>query len=942
MPTRVLQLLLFWACAAVLAGCSGGEKILPLPAWTLFVEGTEVGTLVSLPSHIGDKLPARPSTYSLHAEAPLPPEWQGKPLSLVIPHLRAKASLRANGREVVPLDASPLDVYRGSGQPRWKIPGDVTAAAPTLALEIDVDHRWTQSAWLDTVPRLSMTEHGDAASVWIRVWNQVLAIGALSTALFVFFAYAIIFLLDRRRSAYGWFTLEALAACAYPAFELGLLQPVFGVYDAHFMVVMVNLATVASIHFLHAQFKLGRPNLVWNAGLGVCVAAVLIAHDPFTMSRIAGPVGVGILLVNVGYQVILLLRLGVRQRAKGSLLLMLSWIALTLTGAVDFAAWLGLGELFGGMRTAGVGIAVIALAQSADLSLEHILSLRRADELNAELASRLELIESKHREVEVLNEELKFQVQSRSEQLALALSRVGTPHGKIRPLEEGEIVEARYRVIRQVGEGAMGAVYEVERISDKRRLALKMLTDVAGGLNVARFAREAQIISQIDHPNVVSIVDVDVSSSGFFYMVMEFVAGLSLRQQQQRYTDVRWAVPVLRQIADGLAAIHARGVVHRDLKPGNILVTMSDRDGQPNVKIADFGISALESAPADETPHTGVGGPASLSGRDGRDGAKSFREAALAGRSLSDLAENPPPPSVRPGSRRDEQPPSIPPPPSLPRQTLPDGMPPSLRQPPVPNIPPPAPRQTLPEGMPPSLREPPPPSLRDGIPPSLRDGAPPSVPPPSLPPQSLPPQSLPEGMPPSLRAGAPPPRSLRELIPPPSSRSIADKLRDKLHDSWDTGPPVSSRAGPISRRPSGAMASLRSGPMSLRNSLPASNSMGGDGSLTQTGALMGTPIYMAPELAAGVKFAKPSADIFSLGVIAYELLTGKSPFPEPPALMRLAGRTMPPPPPLRDLCPKVPPAVAAIVQRCISRDPADRPTASEVAETLREAVKLCA
>ncbi|MCK6589140.1 MAG: protein kinase, partial [Polyangiaceae bacterium] len=865
MPTRVLLLLWFWVCAAVLTGCGGGSdtagahatnaRFVALPAWMLLVEGSEVGTLVRLPAHLNDKLPERRSRYKLHTETQLPQEWQGKSLSLTIPHFAAKPSLRANGREITPLDQSPLDVYRGSGQPRWRIPADVTAASRTLILELEIDHRWTQSAWLDTVPRLSRTDHGDPGSIVIRVWNKVLAVCALSTALLVFFAYAIIFSLDRRRSAaYGWFTLEALAACAYPAFELGLLQPLFGVYDGHFMVVMVNLATVASIHFLHAQFKLGRPSIAVDAGLLVLIATVAVAHDPFMTTRIAGPVGVGLLLVNVGYQVILLLRLAVRQRAKGSILLLLSWIALTLTAAVDFAAWLGLGELFDGVRTAGVGITVIALAQSADLSLEHIVAARRADELNAELAKRLELLEAKHREVEVLNEELKFQVQSRSEQLALALSRVGTPHGKIRPLEPGEIVEARYRVIRKVGEGAMGAVYEVERVSDKRRLALKMLTDVAGGLNVARFAREAQIISQIDHPNVISIVDVDVSSSGFFYMVMEFVAGLSLRQQHARYTDIRWAVPVLRQIADGLAAIHARGVVHRDLKPGNILVTMSDRDGQPNVKIADFGISALESAPADPTPHTAE------------------TPAARHREELAALAETPPPPSV-------------------PRQTLPEGMPPSLRD----GMPPSVPRQTLPEGMPPSLR----------------DGMPPSVPPPSIPPQSLP-----EGMPPSLREGAPPPKSLRELIPPQSSRSIADKLMEKLHDSWDTGqPPVSSRAGPLSRRPSGAFSPHRSGPMSLRNSHPGPHGMNEDGSLTQTGALMGTPIYMAPELAAGVKFAKPSADIFSLGVIAYELLAGKSPFPEPPALMRLAGKTMPPPPPLRELCPKVHPVVAAIVER---------------------------
>ena len=141
MPTRVLLLLWFWLCAAVLTGCGGGDekspKTLPLPAWMLFVEGSEVGTLVSLPAHLNNKLPARRSIYKLHAEAPLPPEWQGKPLSLTIPHLRARASLRANGREVVPLDSSPFDVYRGSGQPRWRIPADVTGAAKTLHLDLD-------------------------------------------------------------------------------------------------------------------------------------------------------------------------------------------------------------------------------------------------------------------------------------------------------------------------------------------------------------------------------------------------------------------------------------------------------------------------------------------------------------------------------------------------------------------------------------------------------------------------------------------------------------------------------------------------------------------------------------------------------------------------------------------------------------------------------------
>jgi serine/threonine-protein kinase len=100
----------------------------------------------------------------------------------------------------------------------------------------------------------------------------------------------------------------------------------------------------------------------------------------------------------------------------------------------------------------------------------------------------------------------------------------------------------------------------------------------------------------VRHPNVVSIVDVDVSSDGYLFLVMELVDGRSLREERSVFGHPALALPVLRQIAQGLAAIHARGIVHRDLKPANVLLagrSGTEADPAAVVKIADFGIANL-------------------------------------------------------------------------------------------------------------------------------------------------------------------------------------------------------------------------------------------------------------------------------------------------------------------------------------------------------------
>jgi serine/threonine-protein kinase len=329
------------------------------------------------------------------------------------------------------------------------------------------------------------------------------------------------------------------------------------------------------------------------------------------------------------------------------------------------------------------------------------------------------MLEAKHVEVEVLNDELRRQVAARSRELTDALALMGRQGQRSIELKPGDVVEERYRVVRAIGSGAVGRVYEVERAVDGQRFALKVLGGDSGffdSTSLARLAREAALAAEIAHPNVVAVIDADVSSEGYVFVVMELVSGTTLRAASGRYGDAAWALPILHQIASGLAAIHARGIVHRDLKPANVLLS-DEADGHVRAKIADFGIA-----------------------RERRDASES-------------------------------------------------------------------------------------------------------------------------------------------------------------------GPPT--HVDPMAR------------PASL------------DASLTQTGVVLGTPLYMAPEVARGADRATTRSDIFSFGVIAYELLTGKRPHGE--VWFAQLGASADP---LATKVPDLPRAITTTLDRCLSVEPAARPSAEELVKTL--------
>jgi serine/threonine-protein kinase len=158
----------------------------------------------------------------------------------------------------------------------------------------------------------------------------------------------------------------------------------------------------------------------------------------------------------------------------------------------------------------------------------------------------------------------------------------------------GTTLRGTYRILRTLDQGGMGMVFEAEHLRLKRRVAVKVLAQhlAKDAHALARFNREAEIISQLQHPHVVQVTDFDTTEAGEPYLVMELLAGESLaaRLERERCLPVLNAVSVAHQVSSGLAAAHSANIVHRDLKPANIFLTNVAGQGAL-VKLLDFGIS---------------------------------------------------------------------------------------------------------------------------------------------------------------------------------------------------------------------------------------------------------------------------------------------------------------------------------------------------------------
>ena len=172
--------------------------------------------------------------------------------------------------------------------------------------------------------------------------------------------------------------------------------------------------------------------------------------------------------------------------------------------------------------------------------------------------------------------------------------------------------EGAYKIEREVGHGGMATVYLARDLKHDRLVALKVLRpELAAALGGDRFPREIAIIAQLSHPHILPLHD-SGQQGGYLYYVMPYVEGGSLRDRLKRdgTLPVREAVRILREVADALAYAHEQGIVHRDIKPDNVM--LSGR----HALVADFGVAKAVSAASGEkltTMGLALGTPAYMS-----------------------------------------------------------------------------------------------------------------------------------------------------------------------------------------------------------------------------------------------------------------------------------------------------------------------------------------
>jgi len=160
----------------------------------------------------------------------------------------------------------------------------------------------------------------------------------------------------------------------------------------------------------------------------------------------------------------------------------------------------------------------------------------------------------------------------------------------------GTLLGESYEVIRPIGIGGMGAIYEAAQVRTRKRVAIKMMSKelAAHPEALARFRREVKVTTELAHPHIVEVLDFGASPTGEPYLVMEYLDGEDLERRLERVGRLEppTAAEIVKQLASALAVAHAEGIVHRDLKPGNVFLLRMPGDAL-FVKVVDFGISKV-------------------------------------------------------------------------------------------------------------------------------------------------------------------------------------------------------------------------------------------------------------------------------------------------------------------------------------------------------------
>ena len=166
----------------------------------------------------------------------------------------------------------------------------------------------------------------------------------------------------------------------------------------------------------------------------------------------------------------------------------------------------------------------------------------------------------------------------------------------------GQLLDNRYEILEVIGSGGMAVVYKALCHRLNRYVAVKVLKDEFANDNEFRehFRAESQAVAMLSHPNIVSVYDFS-RDYNCQYIVMELLEGITLKQYMQKKGALSWkeALHFATQISRALSHAHSKGIVHRDIKPQNIMVV---KDG--SIKVADFGIAHLQSESNAEAPET--------------------------------------------------------------------------------------------------------------------------------------------------------------------------------------------------------------------------------------------------------------------------------------------------------------------------------------------------
>ena len=375
----------------------------------------------------------------------------------------------------------------------------------------------------------------------------------------------------------------------------------------------------------------------------------------------------------------------------------------------------------------------------------------------------------------------------------------------------GEVLDGKYRIERQLGEGGMGAVYLATHLGTERPVALKVIAPqfMKHDEFVERFRREARAAGRLRHPNVVDVTDFGFARVGadqVAYLVMEYLDGCTLNEVLDEETSLplSWVIDILEQTCSAVGEAHQQGIIHRDLKPDNIWLEPNRRGGY-TVKVLDFGIAKLD----DPVLPVSAGENLPL---------RTVQFDAFAQTQASEM-------------------------------------------------------QTL-----------------------------------------------------SLAASAAdleiaPTQAFAPLLSPPETDSGRSEESTRILQPETDSSEVGTRVF-------AAQSMEEAGTRILKDRTTDGHLGVGTASissLTRVGSILGTPLYMSPEQCRG-EALDTRADIYSLGVIAYRLLSGHTPFTgDVPAVMK-AHREVPPPPLVVKKAPK---KVVALVMSALAKDPNDRPVTAE-------------